>query len=80
MYILNSQHGDCERSDLDILSTVDLLIKVSKNTFVIDKKKFLHVFKNKNVNDLLICLFQEGVENITSIEFDTNYHNYIKYV
>ena len=46
---------------------------------VIDKKKFLHVFKNKNVNDLLICLFQEGVENITSIEFDTNYHNYIKY-
>lgn len=79
LYILNSQHGDCERSDLDILSTVDLLIKVSKNTFVIDKKKFLHVFKNKNVNDLLICLFQEGVENITSIEFDTNYHNYIKY-
>lgn len=79
LYILNSQHGDCERSDLDIRSTVDLLIKVSKNTFVIDKKKFLHVFKNKSVNDLLICLFQEGFENITSIEFDTNYHDYIKY-
>ena len=79
LYVLNSNHGDCESSNVNIVSVVDVLVKVSKHTFVIDKKKFLHVFKNKNVNDLLICLFQEGINDISSMEFETNYHNYIKY-
>lgn len=79
LYVLNSNHSDCESSNVNIVSVVDVLVKVSKNTFVIDKKKFLHVFKNKNVNDLLICLFQEGINDISSMEFETNYHNYIKY-
>lgn len=78
LYLLNQTHQDLNFSNLNINNTLNLIIQKSKKIFVTDKKKFIHLFKIKNVNDVLIFKFQKGTDSLDET-VTTNYHDFIKY-
>jgi len=78
LYLLNQTHQDLNFSNLNINNTLNLIIQKSKKIFVTDKKKFIHLFKIKNVNDVLIFKFQKGTDSLDEVT-TTNYHDFIKY-
>jgi len=78
-YVINNGHPDLFPSNVNVQHFIDLTIQYANRTFVVDKKRFINLFKNKNVNDILIFKFQEGLTGIADLEFDTNYHTFVRY-
>lgn len=73
-YVINVDHQDIKPVNVDIFKLVDLVIQLTTETFVVDKKKFLNLFKNRNVSDILIFDFQRGYEITDLKELQTECH------
>ena len=74
-HMVNASHQDIERSNVEVKKLMDLVTKIASRVFVVDKKKFVNLFKNKKVNDILIFEFQQGYELIDLSELRTDYHS-----
>jgi hypothetical protein len=59
-YVVNFLHQDFPKIGMDSKTVMELITQSSNRAFVVDKKRFLNIFGNKNVNDLLIFEFQAG--------------------
>jgi hypothetical protein len=77
-YILNFNHQDVPSINMDARHIIDIIVQSAKKVFVMDKKKFLNLFKNKNVEDVLIHQFQEGFEHDENSNL-TNFHTFLNY-
>jgi len=78
-YVINLDHGDMNKIGVDPIRVIDLIIQTANRVFVLDKKRFLNLFKNKNVYDLLIFEFQSGYSQSSDLDFSTSYHDFIKF-
>lgn len=73
-YILNFKHQDVEILKMETLNVINIILQHSQKSFVSDKKKFINLFHNKNVYDVLIQEFQTGYDKREDVDFFTNYH------
>ena len=73
-YVINVDHPDFKPINVDVIKLINLIIQLTTESFVVDKKKFLNLFKNKNVSDILIFDFQRGYEVTDLKELQTNCH------
>lgn len=78
-YVINFHHQDFQKIGMDFKVVMESITQSSNRVFVVDKKRFLNIFVNKNVNDLLIFEFQSGYTSSDEVESSTNYHNFLKY-
>lgn len=78
-YVVNFLHQDFPKIGMDSKTVMELITQSSNRAFVVDKKRFLNIFGNKNVNDLLIFEFQAGYTSADEVELSTNYHTFSKY-
>ena len=77
-YVINHSHQDIANSGVDVVKLMELVTEVAARVFVVDKKRFVNLFKNKNVNDILVFEFQQGYELIDLNELSTEYHTLIR--
>lgn len=76
-YVINTNHQDISPTRIEIQKLVGLVVDIAARVFVVDKKRFVNLFKKKNVNDILIFEFQQGYESTDPLEFRTDYHTFI---
>ena len=77
-YSINFGHQDVHKFDIYYPDIIKNIMKVTKNVFVIDKKRFIHIFGNQDVDDILLFKFQLGAIEHDIEDFNTNYHDYVK--
>ena len=76
-YCINLGHQDIFKYTANKSDIIKDIIKLVKNIFVVDKKKFIHLFGCKEVDDILIYKFQSSVIEGDD-DFSTNYHDFLK--
>ena len=73
-YIINIQHQDLTKCGIDKKLIINEIIKLCKHVFVLDKKKFIHLFKRNKVEDLLIMEYRKEAIVKMEEEFSSNYY------
>jgi DNA polymerase I-like protein with 3'-5' exonuclease and polymerase domains len=73
-YVINLGHNDLSSVKLDYKKVIELILKTVSTAFVVNKKRFINLFKDKNVKDVLIADFQSGYEIPEPEHFDTAAH------
>ena len=73
-YVVNVNHQDIAPTGIEIQKLVGLVVDIAGRVFVVDKKRFVNLFKKSNVNDILIFEFQQGYELTDLLELRTDYH------
>jgi DNA polymerase I-like protein with 3'-5' exonuclease and polymerase domains len=76
-HVVNTNHQDISQTRIEIQKLVGLVVDIAARVFVVYKKRFVNLFKKKNVNDILIFEFQQGYESTDLLEFRTDYHSFI---
>jgi len=59
-YCLNLFHQDCKKLKKDKFTIIKDILGKAKVVFVLDKKKYIHLFSETNFKDLLIIEFQNN--------------------
>lgn len=78
MYCINFCHQDTAIYSKNKTDIINDIIKSSKGIVVIDKKRFIHLFGCREVDDILIYKFQNDIIEHIDDEYHTNYHDLIK--
>lgn len=78
-YYINFLHQDVQKLQVFHQNVIENVVKLAKNVFVIDKKRFMHLFRVSNVQDVLVYKFQFGAIEHVDDDFTTNYHDFIKH-
>ena len=77
-YSINFGHQDVHKFNISYQDVIKDVMKVTKNVFVIDKKRFIHIFGSQDVDDILLFKFQFGAIEHDNDDFNTNYHDYAR--
>jgi len=77
-YCINIWHQDVHNFELNHLNVIPDIVKVTKNVFVTDKKRFMHIFGHQEVDDIILYKFQEGLIEHDTEDFTTKYHDFVK--
>ena len=78
-YVINVDHQDFKTLNVDPTKVLGLISDIVKELFVIDKKKFVNLFKINKVNDILIFDFQRGYDVTDLREFRTECHTSLQH-